>query len=53
MYHDNCLFDWLFKVDVNVDPMFGRNPFILKGEEWKEKRNEITPAFTTTRVGFI
>ncbi|XP_059618982.1 probable cytochrome P450 28a5 [Phlebotomus argentipes] len=36
--------------DKNVDPILSRNPFMLKGEEWKEKRAEITPAFTTSRI---
>uniref|UniRef100_A0A240SY25 Cytochrome n=1 Tax=Lutzomyia longipalpis TaxID=7200 RepID=A0A240SY25_LUTLO len=36
--------------DKNTDPIFGRNPFILKGDEWREKRGEITPAFTTSRI---
>lgn len=30
--------------------MLGRNPFMLQGEEWKEKRSEVTPAFTNIRV---
>uniref|UniRef100_A0A1B0D380 Cytochrome P450 n=1 Tax=Phlebotomus papatasi TaxID=29031 RepID=A0A1B0D380_PHLPP len=33
-----------------VDPIFGRNPFLLKGQEWKDKRAEITPAFTQLRI---
>ncbi|XP_059618987.1 probable cytochrome P450 28d1 [Phlebotomus argentipes] len=36
--------------DKKTDPIFGRNPFILKGKEWEEKRAEITPAFTTSRI---
>lgn len=32
------------------DPIFGKNPFILSGNEWKEKRSETTPAFTALRV---
>lgn len=39
------------QVDKNKDPIFSRNPFVLRGEEWKEKRAEITPAFTSNRVG--
>lgn len=27
-----------------------RNPFMLEGDEWKEKRAEISPAFTSSRV---
>jgi cytochrome P450 len=37
-------------IDKDTDPLFGRNPFMLQGEEWKEKRGEITPAFTVNRV---
>lgn len=33
-----------------TDPLFGRNPFVLTGEEWKEKRGQITPAFTPARL---
>lgn len=32
------------------DPIFGQNPFILGGDEWKNKRSETTPAFTASRV---
>lgn len=39
-----------FQTDKDVDPLFGRNPFMLRGEEWKEKRAEITPAFSPSRV---
>lgn len=38
--------------DKESDPIFGRNPFMLKGTEWKEKRAEITPAFTVSRVSW-
>ena len=37
-------------IDVEQDPLFARNPFFLKDEEWKEKRAEITPAFTVNRL---
>lgn len=46
-FHDNEFGDMMDKDD---DPLFGRNPFFLKGEEWKEKRAEITPAFTPNRL---
>lgn len=36
-------------VDKDVDPIFGRNPFSLVGQEWKEKRAELTPGFTSAR----
>ncbi|GAB0089203.1 hypothetical protein DMENIID0001_037070 [Sergentomyia squamirostris] len=46
-FHDNEFADI---VDKDKDPLIGRNPFLLKGEAWKEKRSEITPAFTTMRI---
>lgn len=46
-FHDNELGMY---VDEKVDPIFSKNPFLLKGNDWKEKRAEITPAFTVSRV---
>lgn len=46
-FHDN---DLVGLIDKDTDPLFGRNPFMLEGNEWKEKRAEITPAFTPSRV---
>ncbi|XP_055681613.1 probable cytochrome P450 28d1 [Lutzomyia longipalpis] len=46
-FHDNEIADMTNK---ESDPIFGRNPFVLKGEEWKQKRAEITPAFTQMRI---
>ncbi|XP_055612267.1 probable cytochrome P450 28a5 [Uranotaenia lowii] len=46
-FHDNEFADFTNK---DADPLFGRNPFMLSGEEWKSKRSEITPAFTTLRM---
>ena len=44
-FHDN---------DVDIlkenDPIFGRNPFALKGEEWKVVRGQLTPGFTSGKV---
>lgn len=48
-FHDNEFSDFINK---DVDPLFGRNPFMLTGEEWKEKRAEVTPGFTPARVCF-
>jgi cytochrome P450 len=42
--------DFADLIDKNSDPLFSRNPFMLYGEEWKEKRGEITPALTMNRV---
>lgn len=36
--------------DQECDPLIGRNPFLMTGEEWKTKRAEISPAFTASRM---
>ncbi|XP_050085975.1 probable cytochrome P450 28a5 [Anopheles aquasalis] len=46
-FQDNEFAD---SINKESDPIFGRNPFMLKGEEWKQKRAEVTPAFTTSRM---
>lgn len=46
-FHDNEFGGF---TDKERDPILARNPFSLNGEEWKEKRSEITPAFTTSRM---
>ncbi|XP_053694786.1 probable cytochrome P450 28a5 [Sabethes cyaneus] len=46
-FHDN---EFSETINKEADPLFGRNPFMLNGEEWKQKRAEITPAFTTSRM---
>ncbi|CAO1409887.1 unnamed protein product [Diamesa tonsa] len=46
-FHDN---EFAKMIDPKLDPLFARNPFMLTGEEWKEKRAEITPAFTNNRL---
>lgn len=46
-FHDNEFGDML---DKESNPLFANNPFMLQGEEWKEKRAEITPAFTSNRL---
>jgi hypothetical protein len=37
-------------IDQKVDPMFGKNPFSLKGDEWKVVRAQLTPCFTSGKV---
>lgn len=41
------------KVDKSSDPLFGEHSFVLIGDEWKTKRNEVSPAFTNNRVSSI
>lgn len=37
-------------IDHEKDVLFSKNPFFLKDDEWKEKRADITPAFTNNRL---
>lgn len=46
-FHDNEFGDM---IDKKEDPLLALNPFMLSGDEWKEKRAEITPAFTPSRM---
>lgn len=36
--------------ETKNDPLFARNPFLAKSDDWKEKRNEISPAFSSNRI---
>jgi hypothetical protein len=44
-FQDNDL-----NIDKEIDPIGGRHPFFLKGEEWRIVRAHLTPAFTSTKV---
>ncbi|XP_016983314.2 uncharacterized protein LOC108047584 [Drosophila rhopaloa] len=46
-FHDNERGNF---VDKKVDKILGNNPFVLKGDEWKERRAEITPGLAPNRV---
>ena len=37
-------------IDTKNDPLLSRNPFLSRGDEWKERRNEISPAFSSIRM---
>nr|BBE49550.1 cytochrome P450 monooxygenase [Adoxophyes honmai] len=37
-------------VSAEVDPLFGRNLFSLKGQEWKDMRSTLSPAFTSSKM---
>ncbi|XP_059058018.1 uncharacterized protein LOC131851527 [Achroia grisella] len=37
-------------VDETVDPVFGRNLISLKGQEWKDMRASLSPAFTSSKI---
>nr|AAR37015.1 cytochrome P450 [Helicoverpa armigera] len=36
--------------DADVEPLFGRNLFSLRGHEWKEMRSTLSPAFTSSKM---
>lgn len=36
--------------DRDVDPLFGGNLFSLRGDEWREMRRLLSPAFTTSKM---
>ncbi|KAM7349409.1 putative cytochrome P450 28a5 isoform 2-T2 [Cochliomyia hominivorax] len=46
-FHDN---EASRMVDEKSDFLFANNPFSLTGEKWKERRAEITPGLTISRV---
>ncbi|XP_065082619.1 probable cytochrome P450 28d1 [Ochlerotatus camptorhynchus] len=46
-FHDNEIG---LITNKELDPLFGRNPFVLNGAAWKAKRAEMTPAFTASRI---
>ncbi|XP_069687375.1 cytochrome P450 9e2-like [Periplaneta americana] len=37
-------------VNVETDPLLGRNPFLLPGEIWKDQRARLTPGFTSVKL---
>lgn len=38
------------RIDIKSDPLFGNHSFFLIGDAWKNKRSEVSPAFSNTRV---
>nr|XP_022901249.1 cytochrome P450 6j1-like [Onthophagus taurus] len=44
-FHENDL-----EVDPEYDPIFGNNPFTMKGEEWKIQRTKHVPLYTIAKM---
>ncbi|KAM3960575.1 cytochrome P450 9e2-like [Aphomia sociella] len=40
-------------LDEKTDPFFGRNLVALKGQEWKDMRSTLSPAFTSSKMRFM
>nr|XP_012230935.1 PREDICTED: cytochrome P450 9e2-like [Linepithema humile] len=40
-------------VDEELDPLFGKNVFSLRGDRWKEMRNTLSPSFTASKMKFM
>ncbi|XP_052740446.1 cytochrome P450 9e2 [Bicyclus anynana] len=36
--------------EVSIEPLFARNLFSLKGQEWKDMRSTLSPAFTSSKI---
>lgn len=46
----DCFEDRLDFLDASFDPLFGGNLFSLHGDKWREIRNLLTPAFTSSKI---
>jgi cytochrome P450 family 6 len=42
--------DHMMTVNVELDPVFGRGLFMLKGQMWRQIRTSLTPVFTLGKV---
>lgn len=40
-------------VTEEMDPIFGKNVFSLKGDRWREMRNTLSPSFTASKMKFM
>ncbi|KAJ8728448.1 hypothetical protein PYW08_016833 [Mythimna loreyi] len=38
---------------IGIESSFGRSLFFLKGEEWKEMRSALSPAFTSSKISLM
>lgn len=51
-HFDRCP-DHISFIDEEIDPIFGRNVFSLRGDRWREMRNTLSPFFTTSKMRFM
>ncbi|XP_012543609.1 cytochrome P450 9e2 [Monomorium pharaonis] len=40
-------------VDEDLEPLFGKNIFALRGDRWREMRNTLSPSFTASKMKFM
>jgi cytochrome P450 family 9 len=40
-------------IDETIEPLFGKNLVSLSGDEWKNMRNILSPAFTGSKIRFM
>lgn len=40
-------------VDEEIEPLFGKNVFALRGDRWREMRNTLSPSFTASKMKFM
>ncbi|XP_011869169.1 PREDICTED: cytochrome P450 9e2-like [Vollenhovia emeryi] len=45
--------DHLSFIDENIEPLFGKNIFSLRGDRWREMRNTLSPSFTASKMKFM
>ncbi|KDQ77054.1 Cytochrome P450 6j1, partial [Zootermopsis nevadensis] len=42
--------DRVVTVDENLDPLLGKNMFVIKGQRWRRVRVNLTPVFTSAKM---
>lgn len=47
------MFSFYLQYNKENARLFSRNPFVLRDQEWKDNRGDISPAFTTAKVLII
>ncbi|XP_012523593.1 cytochrome P450 9e2 [Monomorium pharaonis] len=40
-------------VDEDLEPLFGKNIALLRGDRWREMRNTLSPSFTASKMKFM
>lgn len=48
-----CFPDHQSFINEQIDPIFGKNVFSLRGMRWREMRNTLSPSFTASKMKFM